>query len=199
MLELAKNTNQSKENTKVIVNAVKSCYNAGILVVCSAGNTGENIHDSVDIKRYPSYYPETVSVLSIDNNFTPSKFSSHNTMGYVTQFGQNILVKNSKGEEMLVSGTSPTTAIVAFTMALHLCKIKASGKSMTVQEQFEFIKNNTIDMNTVGKDNLTGYGFFTLDKNEFKRVKLMILDADKDGLVQRVNMIRDKVKSGVVS
>lgn len=184
-------------DTKDLHDAVKACYNAGILVVCSAGNTGKNIHDSVDIKRYPAYYPETVSVLSIDNNFTPSKFSSHNTMSMVSQFGQNILVKNSKGEEMLVSGTSPATAIVAFTMALHLCKIKASGKSMTVQEQFEFIKNNTIDMNTVGKDNLTGYGFFTLDKDEFKRVKLMILDADKDGLEDRVTSIKAKVMSGI--
>lgn len=183
--------------TKPLSDAVKMAFDAGILIVCSAGNTGEKIADTVDIKRYPAAYPETVSVLSVDNSLVASVFSSHGSTADVTGFGQNVLVKNSKGEEMLVSGTSPTTAAIAFSMALYLSMLKAQGKPKPpAQELITFVRQSTVDYGIVGRDNMTGYGFFTLDKAEHERVRMMILDADGDGLSDRVSRIKAMVASG---
>lgn len=178
--------------------AVKAAKAAGVIVFCSAGNSGDEFRDYVDIKRYPAAYPETISVMSINNNYTFSSFASHNSMADITSFGQNVLVKNSKGEEVLVSGTSPSTAQCAFTAALHWCKIlKETGKHPTWDYMMNFVKTNVVDLNEVGRDNFTGNGFFTLDKDEFARVKLMILDKNNDGLEDRVGEIKALIKSGM--
>lgn len=178
--------------------AVKYAINKGCLIFCSAGNTGDSFRDWIDIKRYPAAYPETISVLAIDNNYMFSSFSSHGSTGDICGFGQNILVENSDGEEVLVSGTSPTTFDCAMVATLHWCKVLSeTGKHPTYDYMMNFVKTNVVDLNEIGKDNFTGYGFFTLDKNEFNRVKLMLLDFDNDGLSQRVNQIKDLVKSGM--
>lgn len=185
-------------DTKDMHDAVKACRAAGIAMFCSAGNTGDKFVDTVDIKRYPAAYPETISVLCIDNTFAPSVMSSHGTTGTITGFGQNVLVRNKNGDEMLVSGTSPTTAAYAFVSALWHDKIKKeAGRSPTPDELDSFIKSSSIDMGAVGKDNITGLGFFTLDKSEYERVKLMMLDANNNGLSDRVERIKSLMASGV--
>lgn len=183
-------------DTKDMHDAVIACKNAGILMFCSAGNQGEKYPDNFNIVQYPAAYEETVSVLSVDNSMSPSKFSSHGITGTVTGFGQNVLVKNTAGLEMLVSGTSPTTAAIAFTMALYLCKLFAEGKKPTFEELMDAVKTNMVDYGIVGHDNMTGFGFFTLDKAEHERVRMMILDADGDGLSDRVKRIKDAVSAG---
>lgn len=42
-----------------------------------------------------------------------------------------------------------------------------------------------------------GNGFFTLSKSEFNRVKIMILDYNKDGLEDRVGEIKAKMNAGM--
>jgi len=185
-------------DTMDLHDAVKACKNAGILVFCSAGNSGDEYQDYIDIKRYPAAYDETVSVLCINNNFTPSSMSSHGSTGWITGFGQNVLVKNADGSEQLVSGTSPTTAACAFTAALNWCKIlQTTGKHPLYTEMVDHIKKSTVDLGVIGKDNMTGYGFYTLDKSEFTRVKIMILDSNKNGLEDRVDQIKAIIASGV--
>lgn len=185
-------------DVKPMHDAIVTCKNAGIICICSAGNDGDKYRDNVDIKKYPAYYEESISVMSIDNTFMFSSFASHNIQADVCSWGKNVLVKNSKGEEMLIEGTSPPTPIVAFSCALHWCKILSeTGKHPTYDYMMNFIKTNVVDLNEIGKDNFTGYGFFTLDKSEFERVKMMILDLDNDGLSQRVNQIKELVKSGM--
>lgn len=178
--------------------AVKSAKSKGILIFASAGNDGDKFADSVDIKNYPAYYPEVISVMSVENNYTVSEWASHNTMADITFFGQNLLVKSSNGEEMLVDGTSAPTAVCAFATALHWqMYVDKHKKQPTWDYISNFVKTNVIDLNEVGKDNFTGYGFYTLDKTEWMRVKLLMLDINKDGLEERVNMVKSLMKSGV--
>lgn len=177
---------------------VKACDAAGILMFCSAGNQGDKYGSWVDIKQWPAAYPETISCLCLDNSFMPSAKSSHSSTGIITGFGQNVLVMNKLGEEMLVSGTSPTTAALAFTAALHWSRyLSENGKHPTVQYMKDFIISNSVDFGATGKDNFTGFGFFTLDKTELERVRLMILDTDKNGLSQRLDEIKSLVNAGV--
>ena len=185
-------------NTKDLHDAVIACRNAGIVMFCSAGNQGEKNPYSNEIIQYPAAYPETISVMAIENNFIVQKSSSRSSTGWCTGFGQNVLVKSENGEEMLVSGTSPTTPACAFTLALHWSKVlKETGKHPSAADMEQFVISHCVDWSIAGKDNFTGYGFFTLDKTEFDRIKLMILDSDKNGLSQRVDEIKSMVKSGV--
>lgn len=185
-------------DTKDFHDAVIACQSAGIVIFCSAGNDGDKYPDYVDIKQYPAAYQETISVQSINNNFSVAVWSSHTSTGTICGFGQNVLVNNKDGSEELVDGTSATTAACAFTLALHQSKIlKITNKRMTVRESEAFIKANCVDLGIVGKDSFTGYGFFTLDKRELWRTKTMILDANKDGLEDRVNQIKALVVSGM--
>lgn len=185
-------------DTKDLHDAVIACRNAGITVFCSAGNTGENFVDTVDIKRYPAAYPETVSVLCIDNTYAPSKMSSHGSTGVITGFGQNVLVKNKAGEEVLVSGTSPVTAACAFSSALYFEKSKKlTGRFPTPSEMDTFVRENAVDLGAIGRDNMTGFGFYTLDKSEYERIRMMILDSDKNGLTDRVDRIHALMNTGM--
>lgn len=184
-------------DTKDLHDAVIACRNAGIVIFCSAGNQGEKQQYSNEIIQYPAAYPETISVMALDNNFAVQKSSSRSSTGWCTGFGQNVLVKSENGEEMLVDGTSPTTPACAFTLALHWSKVlKETGKHPCPADMEQFVISHCVDWAQPGKDNFTGYGFFTLDPSELKRVKLMILDADKDGLEDRVDRIKALVKSG---
>lgn len=178
--------------------AIKKAYDAGILIFASAGNDGEKYADTVSIENYPASYPETISVLCLNNTLAPSPLSSHSNTGTITGWGQNVLVRNDDGTEQLVSGTSPTTAAYAFTAALYMSRyLHENGKAPTVQYMHEFIRNNCVDMWTVGKDNMTGYGFFTLDKDEYERVRLMMLDSDRNGLSDRIDRIKALTKGGM--
>lgn len=177
---------------------IKKCRNEhNMLIFCSAGNTGKEYRDYVDIKRWPAAYPEVMSVLSTDNDFTFSDFASHGSTGDITGFGQNALVEDANGEEHLVSGTSPVTPAMAFTAALHwgmyLTKYKVHP---TVSYMTDFIIEHTIDLGPVGRDNFFGYGFFTLDVQEFMRVKVMIFDYNKNGLSDRVDKIKELMLLG---
>lgn len=187
-----------ESDTKDLHDAVIACRNAGIVMFCSAGNQGEKQQYSNEIIQYPAAYPETISVMALDNNFAVQKSSSRSSTGWCTGFGQNVLVKSENGEEMLVSGTSPTTPACAFTLALHWSKVlKETGKHPCPADMEQFVISHCVDWGNPGKDNFTGYGFFTLDPAELKRVKLMILDADKDGLEDRVDRIKALMASGV--
>lgn len=177
--------------------AVERAEKAGAIIVCSAGNDGDKFGDYVDIKQYPAAYTETISVLSVDNSLMPSKFSSHGSTGTVTGWGLNSLVKGSDGAETLVSGTSPTTADIAFTLALWLCMMRDKGSNPTPEEIRKFVCTSTVDLNEPGRDNMTGYGFFTLDRDEYKRIKLMMFDSNKDGIEDRVNLVKEYMEKGM--
>lgn len=184
-------------DTKDMHDAIKACRDAGMTIFCSAGNTGDEYRDFVDIVRYPAAYPETVSVLCVDNSLAPSAMSSHGTTGTVTGFGQNVLVRNENGDELLVSGTSPTTAACAFISALYYEKFKAEhGKFPTPAQMDAFILLSCVDFGVYGRDNFTGYGFYTLDKDELERIKLMLVDRDGNGLSERVERIKQLVLCG---
>jgi subtilisin family serine protease len=188
----------SDSNIAPLYEAVRAAKEAGIIIFCSAGNDGDNYRDHVDLLRYPAAYEETVSVMSINNSYIPSTFASHNSKATICGFGNNVLVKSSKGVEMLVDGTSAPTATCAGVASLYMSRVLyETGKHPTYDYMMNFVRTNVVDLNEVGKDNFTGYGFFTLDKSEFDRVKMMILDRNSNKLSDRLDEIKSLIQSGV--
>jgi len=184
--------------SKSLHEAIKYCYNKGILIFCSSGNTGAKYKDDYDIKKYPASFDEVISVLSLDNSLLPSEFSSHGSCADITGFGQLILTEDENGVESLKSGTSFSTPSCAYTATLEVCKYyQENGEYPTVEYMFEFIFNNCIDMHTKGFDNLTGHGFFTLNSKNFEDISVRLLDYNNDGLTERINEIKNLIKDGV--
>lgn len=106
----------SLEGNQSFHDAIIRAYQAGITMVTSAGNNGE---DS-GLIEYPAFYPETIAVSAVDEYDDFASFSSYGPQIDLTAPGVNILstYKNAFYETMY--GTSMSAAHVTGTVALIL-------------------------------------------------------------------------------
>lgn len=172
--------------------ATKEAYEIyDVLLVTSAGNTGNKFRKTDVVKRYPSFYSHVLGILSIDNDLGESDFSSRGS-GAVCTFGQNVLSENLEGEEVQISGTSPATFMVGGMLGLELEKYTSeNGVEPSAEYLYNFAIENVIDMGVeIGEDINFGHGFFTANAREAKQVFVELLDADKNGLTDRVDEIK---------
>ena len=91
-------------------------HNAGIVLVASAGNNGEN-GGEVD---YPAKYPETIAVSAIEENGSFASFSSYGQEIDLTAPGVNIKSTYKDGSYETMEGTSMSAPHVTGTVALVL-------------------------------------------------------------------------------
>jgi len=161
---------------------IQECDDAGIKVFTSAGNEGD------EAKRWPACYETTFSCGSVDNDLLPSQWASHGEDLTFVQFGQNTPVDNgTEGEEwVLKSGDSFTTNIIMATGVLAASYLDDQSPLRVKEALIE----KCIDLSLVGKDNKTGYGFPTMDMEEFFTVKSMIFDYYGKDLSWRVMEIK---------
>jgi subtilisin len=106
----------SLEGNQSFHDAIIRAHQAGITMVASAGNNGE---DS-GLIEYPAFYPETIAVSAVDEYDNFASFSSYGPQIDLTAPGVNILstYKNAFYETMY--GTSMSVAHVTGTVALIL-------------------------------------------------------------------------------
>ncbi len=101
-------------NSASLYEAIKAAYEAGILMIASAGNTA---HQEV---LYPAAYNEVLSVGSVDSDGTLSETTSVGTNLDILAPGEQILSNDYFGYLQVVSGTSIATAQVTGVAALLL-------------------------------------------------------------------------------
>lgn len=146
-----------------LLNVIRRAYNFNIPCVCSAGNSGPNTIE------YPAGYPESISVGSVHYNYTngtitQSSFSSTNNQVDCCAVGENILIllAGTSGYTM-ASGTSFSTPITTGFMALlrqYILNKQINVKTtLTVEVMKNLLYANTLDLFTLGKDNMSGVGF----------------------------------------
>jgi len=154
-----------------IYTEIKACTDAGILVVCSSGNSGTN-----DI-TFPASYDETMCVASCTNKQEIATWETSGSMVDICWYGEKVITANWKdvnGYDMS-DGTSSSTACVAGLCALYYCKYFAMFNSYpTPQEAKRFMMQMSVDLGVKGKDNYFGWGFATLDGQIHKRIELKI-------------------------
>lgn len=105
------------EDVPELYEAIKKAINAGILVVCAAGNSGDD-RANTDEYAYPGSYNEVIQVGAVDYDRNIAPFSNTNDEIDLVAPGVNILSTYKDGKYAKLSGTSMATPHVSGSLAL---------------------------------------------------------------------------------
>lgn len=119
--------------------------NQNILVVCAAGNRGDNNYATQELD-YPGSYEEVIEVGAIDQNKMPAFFSNSNQYVDLLAPGVQILSTYKNQSYIALSGTSMATPYVSGALALLIeWSKKEYGRRLSESELYgQLIKNTSI-------------------------------------------------------
>jgi len=123
----------------------------GITVVGAAGN--DNLIDNSGVD-YPAKYPEVIGVAALDKYNKHADFSSVGPEVDVAAPGVGVLSTYLNNKYQYMSGTSMATPYTTGILALY----KNAYPKETADNIIKLMYEGTIDVESTGKDNLTGRG-----------------------------------------
>jgi subtilisin family serine protease len=122
--------------------ALQDAYNHNVVVVASAGNSG-NAAGAAGTGQapysFPADYPGVLAVGAVDSGGQVSSFSSENLSVQVAAPGVRVPAEGRDGQYWYVSGTSPACALTAGVVAL----IKAKYPTLTDAQVISAITSST--------------------------------------------------------
>ncbi len=137
--------------------ALQQAYDHGVVVVASAGNSGDQAGSGrVDQapESFPADYPGVISVGAVDPNGAVASFSSNNFSVKVAAPGVSIPAQGRDQQYWWVSGTSPACALVAGVAAL----IKSRYPHLAPSLVSAALTSTTTDRPGGGYDPQVGFG-----------------------------------------
>lgn len=149
----------SAYNDPQIFAAIQQAIQAGIIIICAAGNDG--VDNSVN---YPGKY--TCAVSAYDKSFNLADFSSRGPEVIVSAPGVDIVSTFllSQGGYASLSGTSMATPFVAGVVALYLALLKKNNTSLPNEDGIKnFLKAKSKDAGDPGFDPDYGWGLINPD------------------------------------
>jgi subtilisin family serine protease len=137
--------------------ALQRAYDHGVVVVASAGNSGDTAGSGpggAAPESFPAEYPGVIGVSAVDANGTVAGFSSDNLSVLVAAPGVSVPAQGRDGQYWWVSGTSPACALVAGVAAL----IKSVYPSLTPHQVASALTLTTTERPAAGYDSRVGFG-----------------------------------------
>lgn len=132
------------QDTKSLHDAIISAIDSNILVVCAAGNSGDNGNPNTEEYNYPGAYDEVVEVGAIDKNFKVAPFTDSNKFIDVVAPGVSIISTYIKQSYATLSGTSMATPHVSGALALLIeWSKKEFGRTLTESEYYAQLIKST--------------------------------------------------------
>lgn len=114
--------------------AVKDAVDAGILMICAAGNEGDN-DPTTNECSYPANFDEVICVGAVDLNKKLTEFSNTNDALDLVAPGKHILSTYKDGGRAYMDGTSMATPHVSGAAALIINQVeKDFNRSFTESE-----------------------------------------------------------------
>lgn len=141
---------RTDECPKALEEACGIAYEAGIPIVCAAGNDGHKVN-------WPAALDTTICVGSSLGNGLKAPFSCSGEVDFVAP-GMNLSVMDIYGSSKVVSGTSFSTALVTGVASLLVRQIKRSNGTCSVAQVKQALRAMAKDVGRIGWDTDTGYG-----------------------------------------
>jgi subtilisin family serine protease len=148
----------SSSATTAFQTAMANAYNAGLVLVAAAGNSG-NCYGSGDNVSYPARYSQVIAVAATDSNDIRPCFSSTGPTAEIAAPGVSTRTTYRGGGYAYGSGTSFASPHVAGTAALVI----AGGISSNTAVR-QRLQTTADDLGATGRDNLYGYGLVDADE-----------------------------------
>jgi subtilisin family serine protease len=141
----------------IVKRALQRAYDHGVVVVASAGNSGDvagagragHAPDS-----FPAEYPGVIGVSAVNVRGVVAGFSSDNLSVKVAAPGVAVLAQGRDGQYWSVSGTSPACALVAGIAAL----IKSTYPHLAPNLVASALTSTTTERPAAGYDSRVGFG-----------------------------------------
>ncbi|MGL6105075.1 S8 family peptidase [Romboutsia sp.] len=150
-------------DVKALHDAVVLAINQNILVVCAAGNRGDNGNPNTDEFDYPGAYDEVVEVGAIDKNKNIAPFTDSNKFVDVVAPGVAILSTYKNQSYATLSGTSMATPHVTGALALLIeWSIKEFGRKLTESEYYAQLVKCTNTLNYARTLQGNGYVYLNM-------------------------------------
>jgi subtilisin family serine protease len=131
--------------------AIKAAHEAGIIVVCAAGNDGGAVN-------YPAAFLETIGVGAVDKSGQVCEFSSRGKEIVVAAPGADITSTWLSNGYATISGTSMAAPFVAGVLALYISAAKHDGERVTHKTVVEALSRTCKDAGVEGHDDVYGWG-----------------------------------------
>lgn len=131
--------------------AIRMATDAGVIVVCAAGNDGGAVN-------YPAAFTETIGVGAVDKNGNVCEFSSRGKEIVVAAPGQDITSTWLANGYATISGTSMAAPFVTGVLALWASDCKQTGQKVNTKSAIKALSESARDAGLPGKDNEYGWG-----------------------------------------
>lgn len=131
--------------------AIKDAHEAGIIVVCAAGNDGGAVN-------YPAAFRETIGVGAVDKSGQVCEFSSRGKEIVVAAPGADITSTWLANGYATISGTSMAAPFVAGVLALYIASAKKDGEKITHKTVVDALSKTCKDAGAEGHDDVYGWG-----------------------------------------
>ena len=140
----------STEPSDIENEAIQRAFQAGIVVVASAGNDENSSYE------YPASYDNVISVGSIAEDGSVSYFSNYNDMVDIVAPGEEIYTCTTRGSYTKedVTGTSFSAPMVSAVAAV----LKSIDPTLTPSQIETILTSTAVDYGSNGKDDYYGYG-----------------------------------------
>ncbi len=141
----------------VVRAALQDAVNHNVVVVASAGNSGDAqtaVGHGQAPYSFPADYPGVIGVAAINSSGVPAYFSSANLSVQVAAPGVNVPAEGRGNHYWLVSGTSPACALTAGVAAL----IRAKYPKLAAALVRRAITSSAVNRPPGGYDDEVGFG-----------------------------------------
>ncbi len=140
-------------DSQLLHNMLDQAYQAGIVVVASAGNSGAG----TDTVNYPAQYSSVIAVAAVDKDLKRGSFSSTGPKVELAAPGVSIVSTYLNNGFAIASGTSQAAPHVAAMAAI----LKQENPSLSASSIRSKLQDYAVDLGTSGRDAEYGYGFVT--------------------------------------
>lgn len=131
--------------------AIKAAHDAGIVVVCAAGNDGGSVN-------YPAAFKETIGVGAVDKSGQACEFSSRGKEIVVAAPGADITSTWLANGYATISGTSMAAPFVTGVLALYISAAKSDGEKVDHAHVISALSQTCKDAGAEGHDDVYGWG-----------------------------------------